>query len=78
MKYNPLDGDRAANYYDSLPEKEKEGVMSLDEALKIKKYKKEHYKKYKSQYITEEEKQKIIKGFELTEKRVTQAGRKSH
>lgn len=27
MKYNPLDGDRAANYYDSLPEKEQEGIM---------------------------------------------------
>ena len=40
MKYNPLDGDRAANYYDSLPEEEKEGVMSLDEALGIKKRKK--------------------------------------
>jgi hypothetical protein len=40
MKLNPLDGDRAANYYNSLPEKEKEGIMSVGEALGIKKKKK--------------------------------------
>ncbi len=39
MKYNPLDGDRARIKYDNLPEKEKEGIMSLDEAFKIKKKK---------------------------------------
>jgi hypothetical protein len=40
MKYNPLDGDRAANHYDSLPENKKEGIMSVNEALGIKKKKK--------------------------------------